>query len=156
MAHHEHVDAIEHTVQLTYEWLRAFGEELGQRHLQLSYRSLRAGLHVIRDQLPPNEAAAMSAQLPMLLRGVFFEGWRPGSTPARLRHVDDLYDAVAEELEAGPHAAPRDVMRATFAVLNDRLDPGEIRKIRHLLGEEIRRVWPEPPGQAAAHEVPSP
>ncbi|AKF05941.1 DUF2267 domain-containing protein [Sandaracinus amylolyticus] len=145
MTRDEHVDAFEHTMQLSYEWLREYAEELGSCTAQLAYRCLRAALHAIRDRLPANESAALAAQLPLLLRGVYYEGWRPSHVPAALDSVDDVYDEIATVLEGGPHAAPRDVLRAALSVLNDRIDAGEIRKLRHQVGEELRRIWPEPP-----------
>lgn len=146
MTRDDRIDAFDSTLQLTHAWIRAYGEELGQHHAQLSYRCLRAALHAIRDRLPVNEAAALAAQLPLLLRGVFYEGWRPSAVPSRSHGLDELYDEIAAELEGGPHAAPRDVLRAALAVLNEHVDPGEIRKLRHQVGEELRSLWPEPPG----------
>jgi len=145
MTRDDHVDAFEHTMQLSYEWLRAYAEELGSGTTQLAYRCLRAALHAIRDRLPANESASLAAQLPLLLRGVYYEGWRPAHLPAVVESVEEVYDEIAADLEGGPHAAPRDVLRAALSVLNERIDAGEIRKLRHQVGEELRRIWPEPP-----------
>ncbi|UJR81370.1 DUF2267 domain-containing protein [Sandaracinus amylolyticus] len=145
MTRDDHVDAFEHTMQLSYEWLHAYVEELGSGTTQLAYRCLRAALHAIRDRLPANESAALAAQLPLLLRGVYYEGWRPSHVPAALASVDEVYDEIASGLEGGPHAAPRDVLRAALSVLNEHIDAGEIRKLRHQVGEALREIWPEPP-----------
>ena len=139
MPRDDRIDAFDSTLQLTHAWIRAYGEELGQHHAQLSYRCLRAALHAIRDRLPVNEAAALAAQLPLLLRGVFYEGWRPSAVPAASHAVDELYDEIATELEGGPHAAPRDVLRAALAVLSEHVDPGEIRKLGSMVYQSARR-----------------
>jgi uncharacterized protein (DUF2267 family) len=33
-------------------------------------------LHALRDRLPPEIAVHLSAQLPMLVRGIYYEGWK--------------------------------------------------------------------------------
>lgn len=139
------IDAFETTLQTSYEWIHAFGAELGQTNAQLCYRCFRAALHVIRDRLPPNEAVALAAQLPMLIRGTYFEGWHPAGKPIRVHSADELYAHVSKELHGGLAAPPNDVMRAAFAVLNNKIDAGEIRKVRHLVAEPMRNLWPEPP-----------
>lgn len=143
------VDAFESTLRTSYEWLRTFGDELGQTHAQLSYRCFRAALHAIRDRLPAGEAASLAAQLPILLRGVFYEGWHPTAAPHRVHRPQELYEAVGRELDGGLAASPSEVMRAAFATLNARMDPGEIRKARHLLPGELRGLWPEPRDERA-------
>ena len=144
-----HIDAFETTLQVTQQWIHEYAAKLGQAHPALAYRCLRAALHAIRDRLPVSEAVALSAQLPMLLRGAYFEGWVPSHTPHAMRTPDELYERVSRELSGGLAAAPRDVMRAAFVLLNERIDEGEIRKVRHLLPEELRRIWPEPGARAA-------
>lgn len=138
------VEAFEATLEKSYEWIESYGRELGQSQPQLAYRCLRAGLHAIRDRLPPTEAVALSAQLPMLIRGVYFEGWHPSGKPIRAHSLDEVHAAIARELEGGLGAPPQDVLRASFAVLNAHVGAGEIRKIRHLLPEPVRSAWPEP------------
>ncbi|AKF03768.1 DUF2267 domain-containing protein [Sandaracinus amylolyticus] len=138
------IDAFETTLQATHQWIRDYADNLGQLHPPLAYRCLRTALHAIRDRLPVSEAVALAAQLPMLLRGAYYEGWVPGHTPHAMRTPDELYDRVSKELSGGLAAAPRDVMLAAFELLNQHIDEGEIRKVRHLLPEELRRIWPEP------------
>ena len=45
------------------------------------YKALRAVLQTLRDQLPVNEAVHFASQLPLLLRGLLFEEWRPANVP---------------------------------------------------------------------------
>jgi uncharacterized protein (DUF2267 family) len=148
------IDAFESTLQASHAWVNEYGAALGQDHPPLAYRCLRAALHVLRDRLPVDEAVGLAAQLPMLLRGAYYEGWRPSRAPSRIHTADELYAEVSRELEGGLGAPPRDVVRAAFAVLDAHVDAGEIEKIRHVLPEGIRRIWTHRAGPAEAQPSP--
>jgi uncharacterized protein (DUF2267 family) len=67
------IEAFDTTVQKTNEWLRDISRELGDENRRHAYLALRGTLHAIRDFLPIEESAQLSAQLPMLVRGIYFE-----------------------------------------------------------------------------------
>ncbi|MFG1798186.1 DUF2267 domain-containing protein [Nocardia sp. NPDC049149] len=73
-------------------WLRHIADGIATDDRTFAYRATRAWLHTVRDRLEPHAAAHLSAQLPELLRGVFFEGWVPGRTPKS----QDINDMLAE------------------------------------------------------------
>jgi uncharacterized protein (DUF2267 family) len=52
--------------------------------------ALRANLHLLRDRLPLEDMAHFAAQLPVLIRGLFFEGWRPTHQPQRIHRTEAL------------------------------------------------------------------
>ena len=49
-----------------------------------SYAALRAVLHALRDRLPVDEASQLGAQLPMLVRGIYYSGWDPSKVPVKM------------------------------------------------------------------------
>ncbi len=130
------------TIQETNEWLRRIEETLppcGRRH---AYEALRAVLHALRDRLPLPVAAGLSAQLPILVRGIFFEGWHAGAAPAHSRDRDDFAAVVGAALPPGFPREPDAAIEAVFAAMAARLDPGETAKIiKHLPGP-LRGFWP--------------
>jgi uncharacterized protein (DUF2267 family) len=150
------IDSIEKTVHATMEWIHAMGVELGQQHPPLAFRCLRAGLHAIRDRLPVVEAAGLGAQLPMLLRGAYYEGWAPGRVPTRARTLEELADNVSDELRGGLAAAPMDVLRATLSLLAKRVDRHEVVKIRSIMPEPVREAWTLPDEARPAEQVRAP
>lgn len=68
---------LDHSVQITHEWINELDEALGWGNKHRSFRLLRAVLQTLRDCLPLTEMAHFSAQLPLVLRGVYFEHWHP-------------------------------------------------------------------------------
>lgn len=76
-------ESIDHTPQVVAEWLDLPQDDPGRNDRGRCYRLRRETLHGIRDFLTVQAAAAPSAQLPLLLRGIFFEDWHPARTAAR-------------------------------------------------------------------------
>lgn len=137
-----HVPVIETTTQKTHEWLEALALYLGVERQESAYRALRAVLHAVRDRLVIEEAADLGAQLPMLIRGVYYEGWRPAQNPVKERHLDEFLAKIRKELE--PESIdPTDAAQAVFKLLNERVTPGETSDVRQMLPQEVRELWPE-------------
>ncbi|SDH30946.1 Uncharacterized conserved protein, DUF2267 family [Sinosporangium album] len=82
MSHH-HVRSIDHTVQTTKRWLADLAELIGTDDREFAQRVLRTWLHVVRDGLTVDGTAHFAAQLPDLLRGVYYNGWDPSAVPVR-------------------------------------------------------------------------
>jgi len=76
------VDIIDRSVEKAHIWINDMAAELSTEDSQHAYRVLRAFLHALRDHLTVDEAAKLAAQLPIFVRGVFYEGWDPSRTPA--------------------------------------------------------------------------
>src|SRR4051812_12385452 len=79
-------------------WLSTVSEALGEHDRERCWAVTRAVLQTLRDHLTHEEAAHLSAQLPMLFRGAFYEGWRPVETPARVRHASDFLGEIRAHL----------------------------------------------------------
>ncbi|HEX6509337.1 MAG TPA: DUF2267 domain-containing protein [Chloroflexota bacterium] len=135
----DHVEAFDTTVQKTYEWLHELDEEMGTENVRRAYEMMRAYLHALRDRLPIQEAAQLAAQMPMLLRGVYYEGWRPSHKPDKM-HADEFLEYVAREgLLDGPEEAEVAV-RASTAVLLRHVSAGEMVDVLSTLPEDIRQI----------------
>ena len=136
------VTALDHTIQEANVWLKALEEELELDNRQQAYNALRAVLHALRDRVPPEVAIKFGAQLPILLRGIYYENWHAAGTPTRERHADEFADHVAMELPQQFPAEPLSAVRGVFEVLWEKIDPGEIEKLVHHLPAQIRELRP--------------
>jgi uncharacterized protein (DUF2267 family) len=108
-----HLHGIDHTVALTHEWVRQLSDLLDWYDDQRAYRLLRVTLQAVRDWLDVNEAAQLGAQLPILIRGLYYEGWRPARTPVDDRSRAAFVARIEEAMR--PDHLP-DVERAIIAV----------------------------------------
>ena len=133
---------IERSVHTTNAWLKELADELGWEDRERVYHALRVVLHAVRDRLTVDEAADMGAQLPLLIRGLYYEGWDPSSMPVKERRKEQFLHHIAAAFpgDAGPN--PESIAWAVFKVLERHVSSGEIRDVLHVLPEEIRSLWP--------------
>lgn len=136
------LEAIDHTVHLTYEWINELTERLGWTSKRSALRLMRAVLRQIRDRLSDDELAQFSAQFPLLVRGMLFEGWVPKKTPIKERSIDILAEQVDEAMGDDSEYRGIEDIRYVFDLLNNRISPGEVKDIRACLPEHIRALWP--------------
>jgi len=137
-----HLPVLESTIQKTHEWLKEIADGLGFLNQKAAYAALRATLHALRDRLPLQNAAQFGAQLPMVIRGAYYEGWSPLAEPSKVRHKQEFLDTVGSELKA--HDELRDYERVARIVLGTiarHLSPGETEKVLRTLPKEIRELW---------------
>jgi len=138
------LEGLDHTVQLTHIWINDLDARLSWNDKARSYRLLKAVLHALRDSLKINEAVDLGAQLPGLLRGAYYEQWRPATTPARSRNIGQFLSRVDESFKRDPLADPARAIMAVFELLTEKITEGEISDVKRCLPKEIRNIWPEP------------
>ena len=138
------LEVIDHTVQLTHEWINELTERLDWSSQKDALRLLRVTLHQIRDHLLVDEVAQLAAQLPLLIRGMYFEGWVPKNTPIKQRHVKDFISNIEQHVGNVADYRGHEDIQKVFMLINARISRGEISDVRASLPEEIRSLWPEP------------
>lgn len=137
-------DVFDRTVQKTNVILGELGEALHMEDTHDVYLSLRTVLHALRDRLHPAEAAHLAAQLPMLLKGVYFDGWNPAAPPEKIRDRQEFLDGIRETLRSRlPTPDPERITRAVFVLLTELVSEGEIEQVVGGLPEPLRELWPE-------------
>ncbi len=113
-----------------------------------AYSALHAVLHTLRDRLTVDEAAQLGAQLPLLIRGVYYEGWKPAAMPGRQRTKAEFLGRVAGRL-GNCQVDPAAACRAVFQLLQAHISAGEVQDVKHMMHERLRDLWPEPAAPSA-------
>ena len=137
------LDTFDKTVQESNLWLKDVMERLNTYDRHHAYSTMRAVLHALRDRIGPQNAAHLGAQLPMLLRGLFYEGWDPTGKPTKERHESAFLAHIARELPraAGPGEIEQGAL-AVLDVLSKHVDRGAAVKLAAILPQDLRRFWP--------------
>lgn len=130
------------SAQQAQQWVNELAEDLDWDERR-AYHLLRCVLHALRDWLPQEEMVDLSAQLPSLIRGIYFEGWKPRETPVGDRKKADfinrVQDAFSNDLLNDPDAA----VRAVFRLLHRHVSHGEIAQIKHSMKKPLHELWPK-------------
>ena len=133
------VDVIDTTVHKTYRWIDEISEELGGIGRREAYRDLRAFLHTIRDRLTVDQAAELGAQLPMLIRGIYYEAWDPSRVPVKMK-AEEFVDVFIERAVLPPDREPLASLKAAASVLRRHVTEGETEDVVSSLPIDIRRL----------------
>jgi uncharacterized protein (DUF2267 family) len=132
-------DAIDTTVQKTYQWLRELALELGGVGRDDAYDVLRGFLHTLRDRLTVQEAADLGAQLPMLIRGLYYEGWTPSRMPVKMKALEFL-ESFSAESGYGLDVTSEFALKAANRILWRHVTAGEALDVWNSLPEDIRSL----------------
>lgn len=129
---------IERSAEKANIWLKDVATELGDEDRHYAYRALRAVLHALRDRLTVDVAAKLAAQLPTLIRGIYYEDWDPSGTPMPARTVDSFLEHVLSEGRFSGETEASVAVTAVAAVLRKRVTPGEIDAILAVIPQRLR------------------
>jgi len=139
MRHTTTAALFQHSLQTTDRWLKEVMTELGWSDLQKAHTALRATLHALREQLPVDECAQLSAQLPLILRGIYWEGWNPHEAKAP---PNAFLTAVHSAFKHDPDTDPERIAHAVFKTMATEIAPGEMEDVRQILPRDLRRLMP--------------
>lgn len=135
------LSVFDETVHLTNAWLKELMESLDWDDRQRAYRALRVVLHTLRDRLPLIQVTDLAAQLPMLVRGFYYEGWQPAPASTQDQSVKDFVAHVDGAFVTDPDEDPERIVRAVFILLNNHVSAGEIKDVIGCLPKEIKSLW---------------
>jgi uncharacterized protein (DUF2267 family) len=134
------LEIIDRSVEKAHVWINDLAEELGTGDVREAYRGLRAFLHALRDRLSVDKAAQLAAQLPIFVRGVFYEGWDPSSTPTRSRNVDSFLARIAGEARLAGETEASFAAAAASRVLRRHISEGEGRSAVRALPQTLHAL----------------
>ena len=131
------------TLQKTQIWLNDIMSELDwQEQPHKAYLALRTVLHALRDRLTVEEAVQLGAQLPMLVRGFYYDGWTLKGKPRKERHKEDFLAHIKDAFKDDFTSRPESIARAVFRVLELHTSDGEIDVVKNILPKALHELWP--------------
>lgn len=130
-------------LEVANRWLAELGQRLGlpADESRRAVHALRAGLHAIRDRLPACEVLDLGAQLPTLIRGLYYEGWTLRNDPTRIRNRTAMIARVEAELGSDERLDAIDVLRAVIHLLVQHVSAGELADVVATLPRSIAALW---------------
>lgn len=144
------LDVFESTIQATYDWLNDLMSILGWSDRHKAYLALRGTLQALRDRLPVEGAANFSAQLPMLIRGFYYESWKPSVTPVKIKNPEEFFEYVRAHFATSSLSQEQDIesiVRAVFQVIANHVSEGEVHHIKQILPLSLASLWPQGVGR---------
>jgi uncharacterized protein (DUF2267 family) len=114
----------------------------GRKSAETSHiAALRAVLHALRDRLTVEEAAHLAAQLPKLIRGLYYQGWEPGHVPVKM-HRQEFLERVRSDLpfDAGDEAER--LVQTVLSSLRRHVTDGEWDNVRATMPTDLAAALP--------------
>lgn len=134
------LEVFDRTLQTTNIWLGEIMQVLGvDRHV--AWKVLSVVLHKLRDRLPIELTAHLGSQLPLLVRGVFYDQYQPAKQPSDCKTLEAFVAEVGEWLSDTRPVDPKRAVRAVFAVLSHHVPEGQLDKVRGTLPSTLRSFW---------------
>ena len=134
------LEVFDKTLETTHIWLKEIMIDLGPDK-QVAWKVLSTVLHKLRDRLSINLAAHLGAQLPLLVRGVYYDQFEPAKMPSECRSREEFVAEVAEWLSDARPVDPEDAIRSVFKVLSRHVSQGQIGHVKQALPKPVRLMW---------------
>lgn len=140
MTNQKHPHAFETTLQKTNEILRDIEDYFNWTEKDRAYLALRAVLHTLRDRMTIEQVTGLGAQLPMLVRGFYFEGWKPSSAPLKM-NKDEFVGEVERQLDPFSYdQGTEELIKGVLTVIENHIDPAEMEKIKNAMPKDIKEM----------------
>ncbi|MFP3951157.1 MAG: DUF2267 domain-containing protein [Candidatus Bathyarchaeia archaeon] len=134
------VRSLDSTIQTTMEWLNIVQEELKWPDEERVYDATKAVLQALRDRLPIEEAHEFAAQLPMLMKGIYFDGYDPTDKPLKIRSREEFLERVRKNFGNQPLDAEK-ATKAVLRMLYKKLSGGELEDIKGNMPNDIKGLF---------------
>ncbi len=104
-------------------------------------------LHTLRDSISPEESMHLIAQLPMILKGVYVDGWDFSKRMIKKDTVEDFLDYLrlqnlsTSDRDFADNEQARKNVVAVLRVIKNYVSEGEIRHVKQQLPEPVAALF---------------
>ena len=133
-------------------FIKEVAEELGNiQDTKAALRVTRSVFHTLRDMLTPEESLHLVAQLPMILKAIYVDGWKPG-TVNRIRSMQEFLNCLKSnsdrpEVDFGNNDEAVNAVQCVLDVVQRHVTVGEIAHIVDQFPQELLILWKNPEKQ---------
>jgi uncharacterized protein (DUF2267 family) len=106
-----------------------------------SYAALRAVLHALRGRLGVIEAAQLADQLPMLIRGIYYESWSPSHVPVKMDR-DEFFARVRREFPYEVEGGIEPLTQTVLQSLRQHITDGEWKDVKSTMPKHLAEALP--------------
>lgn len=106
-----------------------------------SYAALRTVLHLLRDRLAVDESVEFAQQLPVLVRGIYFDGWVPSDVPIKLNRDDFLYE-VRQGFPYDVEGGAERITQVVLDTLRRHVTQGEWQDVKDTMPKDLAMMMP--------------
>jgi uncharacterized protein (DUF2267 family) len=138
---HTGITSVDQASQVVAEWLNRLCDDLEWGERKRAYLLLHETLHAVRDFLTVDEAADLAAQLPLIIRGIFYTGWNPSVTPVKPRSKSAFLARVSGRFDKIPLEDPERAVAAVFDLLRRQVSEGELDQVRNAMRKSLQELW---------------
>ena len=138
-----HIDELTRAVSETGTWVDDMAKRLTWHDRDKAYGALVATLHALRDSLPWDDAVRLGAHFPILLRGLFYEGWHPTSHSLPQKTREEFFERIHASLHHDPGVDPELLARALLALLASRVPEADLEEITMATPKQLHGLWPQ-------------
>lgn len=129
------------TLEKSHGWLSDIKLEMPWIEYEHAFTALKATLKSVRDRLPPEEAIHLGSQLPALLRGYYYEGWKISKVPS---HDNDI-DMIMSRFEMYTGNANLEnsylLLKTCLKIITERISRGEIQDVQSNMPKKLKALW---------------
>ena len=126
-------------VQKANFWIKGLMEELQWSDEDKTHIALRAVLWALRDRMTIEETAHLAAELPLVIRGMFYESWNPHGKPLKM-HREEFLGYIKGQF-INEIIEPKEIIRAVFRLLKNKISAGEIKDVRNIIPKDLQDFW---------------
>jgi uncharacterized protein (DUF2267 family) len=134
------LDVFDKSIQTTNIWLDEIMAEIGPDR-QTAWHVLGVILRVVRDRIPIGLGIHLGSQLPLVVRGAFYDQYTQLAEPLKLRSQDEFLAHVQERFGDIRPVNPRNAVIAVFNVLSRHLPRGQSTKVHDALPADVKVLW---------------